>query len=140
VPWALVNVGIAGGLHTLQFVYDKTGATAGGSDAAWLDALNFPANTPSVQTVSVSRQGTGAGTITSQPTGLDCGPTCSFLVTTGMPVALDATVQPGARFEGWSGACTGTGLECTLRVTAPTNAAATFIQFAGTHKKTVASW
>ena len=55
-------------------------------------------------TLSVTRQGTGSGTVTSSPAGIDCGSTCSSTYTDGTIVALTATAATGSRFDGWSGA------------------------------------
>ncbi len=55
----------------------------------------------------------GPGTVTSNPAGIDCGKACASAFHTGTKVTLNATATTGAVFEGWSGACTGTGI-CEL--------------------------
>jgi hypothetical protein len=55
-------------------------------------------------TLSVTRQGTGSGTVTSSPPGINCGSTCSGTYTGGSIVTLTATAAAGSRFDGWSGA------------------------------------
>lgn len=57
----------------------------------------------------------GEGTVTSTPSGIDCGAGCSALFDAGTPVALAATPEPGAVFLGWTGACSGLG-DCTPTV------------------------
>jgi Raf kinase inhibitor-like YbhB/YbcL family protein len=69
--------------------------------------------------------GTGAGTITSNPAGINCGSTCSFAFSGGSSVTLTATAASGSTFVGWSGACTGTGT-CTLTMDAAKSAMANF--------------
>jgi sugar lactone lactonase YvrE len=69
---------------------------------------------------------TGNGTITSDPTGIDCGTTCSASFTNGSSVTLTATPAAGFRFSGWGGACNGTG-KCVLTMDAAKNASATFV-------------
>ena len=58
--------------------------------------------------ISVSKNGTGLGTVTSVPAGIDCGPTCSRGYIAGTSVTLTATPAAWSTFIGWSGACTGT--------------------------------
>jgi Divergent InlB B-repeat domain len=63
--------------------------------------------------MSVTRSGTGAGTVTSAPAGIDCGAYCSAELDADFQVALTATPALGSRFVGWSGDCSGTG-GCSL--------------------------
>ncbi|MEI6206550.1 MAG: DUF1566 domain-containing protein [Desulfuromonadales bacterium] len=61
-------------------------------------------------TLTLSKSsGSGAGTITSNPTGISCGVTCSANYTIGTQVTLTAAPDNGSTFTGWSGACSGTG-------------------------------
>jgi Divergent InlB B-repeat domain/Concanavalin A-like lectin/glucanases superfamily len=76
--------------------------------------------------LSVAPAGTGAGTVTSNPTGITCGGTCSSSYDYGTSVTLTATPATGSSFAGWSaGGCTGTGT-CVVSVTAATNVVPTF--------------
>src|SRR5439155_11211749 len=47
--------------------------------------------------------GTGSGTVTSSPSGLNCGATCSFPFPSGQIVILNSTPAAGSNFGGWSG-------------------------------------
>ena len=77
-------------------------------------------------TLSVTRQGSGSGTVTSSPAGIDCGGTCSAAFDSGTVVTLTATPATGSTFDGWTGGgCAGTG-PCTLTLTADTTVTATF--------------
>ena len=76
-------------------------------------------------TLTVTKAGTGSGTVTSSPAGISCGSTCSFPFTSGTSVTLTATPATGSTFTGWSGACTGTGT-CTLSMKANRAVTATF--------------
>lgn len=57
----------------------------------------------------ITKTGSGSGTVSSDPAGIDCGPTCSNGFVQGSTVTLSATASSGSQFAGWSGACTGTG-------------------------------
>ncbi len=76
-------------------------------------------------TLSVTKGGTGSGTVTSNPAGISCGATCSQSVTPGTAITLTATPAAGSSFAGWSGACSGTGT-CAVTVNAATAVTATF--------------
>jgi hypothetical protein len=66
--------------------------------------------TAATQTLSVTKTSTGAGTVTSNPGGVDCGGTCSAQFPSGTVVTLFASADAGSVFGGWSGeGCTGTG-------------------------------
>jgi len=77
-------------------------------------------------TLSVAKTGSGTGSITSAPTGIDCGATCSHDYDDGTSVTLTATAADGSSFDGWSGGgCSGTGT-CVLTIHADTPLTATF--------------
>lgn len=60
--------------------------------------------------VDVATNGNGSGTVSSAPTGIDCGSTCSASFGAGTSLTLTATPSAGSRFRGWSGGgCSGTG-------------------------------
>lgn len=65
-------------------------------------------------TLTVNRQGSGSGIITSNPEGIDCGFTCDYDFDKDSEVTLTANPTPGSTFTGWSGACSGTSLTCTV--------------------------
>ena len=75
----------------------------------------------------------GSGSVTSNPTGLNCGATCSADFSNGTAVTLTAT---GAGFTGWSGGCTGTGA-CVVTLNANTSVTATFTAVPGNANLTV---
>ncbi len=75
--------------------------------------------------LTLTRSGTGGGTVTSNPTGINCGSTCSASYTSGTSVTLSAAAATGSTFNGWSGACTGTG-SCIVTMTAARSVTATF--------------
>jgi len=64
------------------------------------------ATTPAaIQTFSltVTKAGTGSGTVTSSPAGINCGSTCSASYNSGTLVTLTATPASSSIFAGWSG-------------------------------------
>jgi hypothetical protein len=63
--------------------------------------------------LTVAKAGTGTGTVTSNPAGINCGADCSESYPGGTTVTLTATPLSGSTFTGWSGSCTGTA-SCTV--------------------------
>jgi len=78
-------------------------------------------------TLSVSRAGSGSGSVNSNPAGIDCGSTCSENFAGGTPVTLTATPDPSSTFAGWSGSCSGVSA-CSIVINADTSVIANFIQ------------
>ena len=93
--------------------------TAAQSVTATFNLVTFP--------LSVTSAGSGSGSITSNPSGINCPTTtCSASFTSGTTVTLTATPATGSTFAGWSGAaCPGTGA-CSLSMTANQLVTATF--------------
>jgi hypothetical protein len=59
--------------------------------------------------LTVTKPGTGSGTVTSSPEGINCGDDCSETYTEGQKVKLTAKANPNSTFAGWSGgSCSGT--------------------------------
>jgi hypothetical protein len=64
--------------------------------------------------LTVSKTGTGGGTVTSSPAGISCGAVCMSAFLTNTTIDLIATPGSGSHFSGWSGGgCSGTGT-CTV--------------------------
>src|SRR5712692_7485367 len=51
--------------------------------------------------LAVVKAGVGSGTVTSEPTGISCGTTCSSTSPVGTTVTLTATPAHGSTFSGW---------------------------------------
>ena len=83
------------------------------------------ANFALLRSLTVAKAGTGSGTVTSNPAGIDCGSTCSAQFADGSSVTLTATPAAGSVFTGWTGACTGTGT-CVVTLAGATSVTATF--------------
>ncbi|MBF0317838.1 MAG: DUF1566 domain-containing protein [Nitrospirae bacterium] len=80
----------------------------------------------SVFNLNVSTSGTGSGTVTSSPSGISCGSTCSALFSSGTSVTLTATASDNSTFAGWGGDCSGTASTCPLTMSAAKTVTATF--------------
>ncbi len=76
--------------------------------------------------LAVNKTGSGSGTVTSSPPGINCGSDCSVEYDSGTEVALAAIPAADSLFVGWSGGgCTGTGT-CTVTMNSDTSITATF--------------
>ena len=76
-------------------------------------------------TLRIVKNGRGAGTVTTEPAGIDCGSTCDYAFRRGTQVTLRATAIRHSHFRAWGGACSGKQL-CALTISAPTDLTATF--------------
>jgi hypothetical protein len=86
----------------------------------------FTTTTVAPKQITVALAGTGTGTVTSLPSGIACGSTCSTTFLEGTSLRLVASRVPGSVFTGWSGGtCSGTG-DCVFTVSADTSVTATF--------------
>ncbi len=99
--------------------------------------------------LAVTLSGTGKGSVSSNPSGINCGQTCSASFDQGTAVTLTAAAAEGSTFVGWAGGCTGTDATCTVKLSASEQVTATFdnaqappvlnVSFAGTGVGTVSS-
>ncbi|HLW89443.1 MAG TPA: alkaline phosphatase family protein [Terriglobales bacterium] len=110
-----------------------TGGCSGGNPTCTLmlsanrqvTASFSPIPNPAVLTVSLA--GTGAGTISSTPSGISCTPTCSASFTAGTAVTLTETAGPNSSFAGWAGGgCSGGSPTCQLTMNTSQQITATF--------------
>ncbi len=108
---------------TVGSVAGNVNFTAGGDTLS--RALSGSGTAASTTTLTVTRGGTGAGTVSSSPAGISCGSDCTESVTAGAQFTLSASATSGSLFAGWSGTCSGTGT-CTVTVNAATTVNATF--------------
>jgi DNA-binding beta-propeller fold protein YncE len=87
--------------------------------------VNASFNPAPTSNVTVTKSGTGGGTVTSSPAGINCGATCSASITNGS-VTLTASAASGSVFAGWTGAGCGSALTCTFTLSADTTVDAAF--------------
>jgi hypothetical protein len=123
-------------------VFDRVvrGGSASAVSALTLEGVGNPPiggtpGTPGTGTgshaLSTVTMGSGGGTVTSAPSGINCGSTCSSSFASGTTVTLNASPASGSSFAGWSGACSGTG-SCTVSMTSARSVTATFNSSGGT--------
>jgi hypothetical protein len=74
-----------------------------------LFAFEGSAGAPPRFKLSVAKSGTGTGTVTSSPAGIDCGLDCYYNYNEGTVVTLTPSPSAGSKFTEWSGACGGSG-------------------------------
>jgi hypothetical protein len=80
-------------------------------------------------TVDINRGGTGQGTVSSTPAGIDCGITCSAEFAEGGAVTLKATPVAGQVLAGWLGGCRPISAdECEMTVSEATEITAVFLK------------
>jgi Divergent InlB B-repeat domain len=94
-------------------------------------------------TLKVHKGGSGSGTVTSDPAGINCGSECSHAFTRGTKVTLTAAAGAGSYFKGWLANCLNQSSSrlkayvtptCDVRVSGPTHAVALFGKGNGTSK------
>lgn len=100
---------------------------AGVCTVTMLSAKNITATfTLVTHTLSVNKTGTGVGTVSSVPAGIDCGATCAAIFDHGTIVTLTAAPDVGSSFAGWlGGECLGTDT-CVVTIDAAESVTATF--------------
>lgn len=77
-----------------------------GGVTLWADrdcTARFEPGAPPTHTLTISKTGSGTGTVTSSPAGINCGGDCSHDYTEGTNVQLDANPDPNHYFAGWGG-------------------------------------
>ena len=75
--------------------------------------------------LTVTKAGTGDGRVSSSPAGNDCGQNCSASFAPDSLVTLTADPDESSTFNGWSGACSGTG-DCEITMDTAKTVTATF--------------
>lgn len=111
-----------------SLIYDKNDDITTASVIPYSPALSAaPSEVPAEpkNALAVSKSGTGSGTVTSQPSGIDCGNTCTADFGISETVTLAATPAPGSEFVGWSGACSGSS-GCSMAMDVARNVSAQF--------------
>jgi hypothetical protein len=100
--------------------YAHSGSWFDLQDSFWLARLDAPQHSLSVSV-------TGPGDVASEMPGIECPGMCEIAWDRGTRVALQATPEPGARFTGWKGACSGVA-GCVVPMDAAASLTATFVR------------
>jgi len=80
------------------------------------------------QQLSLSKAGSGAGVVTSHPSGVDCGSNCISSYAYGTTVTLTASPDATSDFGGWSSDCSDISVGvCAVTLTAAHTIVATFV-------------
>lgn len=124
---SLSTSGLISGTPTTAGTYNFTVKATDSSSPQQTDskALSIVVNLSQTFALTVTKAGTGSGTVTSLPAGINCGAACSASFDQGTSVTLTATPATGSTFAGWGGACTGTGT-CNVIMDSNKTATATF--------------
>jgi List-Bact-rpt repeat protein len=147
-----ITAGTASGACSASFGYGAqvtlTATASNGSFTGWSGACTGTGScqvttsesrsvtaefTAPLQSLTAVLTGSGAGGVTSDPSGISCavselgsdGTSCSAQFAYGAQVTLTATPSGGSTFAGWSGACSGAGT-CTVVMDQARSATATF--------------
>ena len=83
--------------------------------------------------LSVVPSGNGSGTVTSSPSGINCGATCNASFTSGTQVTLTAAAGSNSTFAGWSGGGCGGTASCVVTMSVAVSVTATFVQNSATN-------
>ena len=119
IQWTRRASSVTDGVFS-SVVYGNSTFVVVGSDAMILQS------SPSGPVLTLTKSGTGAGTVTSSPAGISCGSTCSASFTKGLTVTLTATASAGSVFSGWSGCTSALRNTCKVAMTAAKTVTATF--------------
>jgi DNA-binding beta-propeller fold protein YncE len=128
---------INGATNSLMSIIDPQARNAEGVAANGITNTTYVANigsntttviedtlAPTVHTLSVLLDGSGSGTVTSNPAGIDCGTSCSVTFATGTRITVTASAASGS-FSALTGACTAPD-ECSVTMNQDNFVTATF--------------
>ncbi|MBF0342903.1 MAG: S8 family serine peptidase [Nitrospirae bacterium] len=102
-----------------------------------LDTAVQSLGTGSTFTLTVSKTGSGSGTVKSDDGKIDCGGTCQAQYSSSVTVTLTATPDNGSTLASWSGCDSTSGSQCTVTTTSAKTVTATFNTVQTSGKKSV---
>ncbi len=109
------------GTRSMTAVYSGDGYYLGSTSVVLTQTVNASGG----NVLTVGKAGSGTGTVTGSPPGINCGADCTETYASPTPVSLTATPNVGSIFAGWSGACVGRA-SCDLTVASNELVVATF--------------
>lgn len=118
--WRIARIALQAGENRITL----TARDSAGNQAQLLVRANHQRQ----HTLTVQRS--GAGRVSSQPAGIDCGSDCSEPYPAGSSVSLLAEPAAGQRFAGWSGSnlnCPASQLSCSLTMNKARSVSASFV-------------
>jgi len=83
--------------------------------------INNSSQPPTQFNLSISKQGTGNGSVVSSPIGLNCGLVCLATYNSGTSVQLNASAMAGSTFSNWIGCDSVIGNICTINMSSAKN-------------------
>jgi Divergent InlB B-repeat domain len=94
---------------------------------------HFTAAAPPGPELTVTKEGTGSGTVASNPGGILCGSECSSSFEEGKVVTLTASPSAGSQFVSWKGCDKGgaNGRECKVTMSVAKKVSAKFVKSYG---------
>ncbi len=104
---------------------EVTAENSEGTAAATSDWVYIPEVSAVTHMLTVHIAGEGSGSVSSNPMGISCEPTCTQSFEAGTVVTLTQDHGAGTIFEGWSGACSGTS-NCVVELNGDLEVVATF--------------
>ncbi|MBK8051354.1 MAG: Ig-like domain repeat protein [Anaerolineales bacterium] len=124
---ATLNNGIAVAHRTILVVGSHPVATTyAGDDDSFTGAATTGANLLIQAILTTGKDGTGAGAVTSDPAGIDCGIACVARFDPNTFITLTATPPISSTFAGWSGDAGGTTNPLTVTLNGDKAITATF--------------
>jgi subtilisin family serine protease len=128
--WALIKqaqpgISVSDALSQLRSNAIFVNDTRAGGSVSGLARIQLGFLSGHVHALTLTKAGTGSGTVVSAPAGVNCGIDCSESFAEGTSVTLNPQAATGSVFAGWSGTCSGTGA-CTLTMSQARAVTATF--------------
>jgi hypothetical protein len=132
-PGTVVRLSASAGAQLVFSGFTGSCNGTGSCDVVMTSARSVTAVfTARLTTLGVSATGSGYGSISSSPSGIACTVsasgttgTCSSSFPVESSVSLSAVAAPGSVFDGWGGACSGTGA-CIVTLSRAQDVSATF--------------
>lgn len=109
MKWSLLGSGISYNVNTLTINDDETLIVGGNFKRAGSVVSDHIAEYTTKGTLSTTTVGSGGGSVTTSPTGIDCPGTCTSEFAWDQAITLSATLDSDSVFLGWQGGeCSGT--------------------------------